>query len=84
MLTASTCRGPLTHRADHDRDDNAAKVRDLIQQLAAERPGILTTAIPALSIIEQMAERRSPITAFAPHSAAAQSYEALWGELNGR
>ncbi|HYB35170.1 MAG TPA: ParA family protein [Mycobacterium sp.] len=57
--------------------------QDVVQQLAADRPGVLTTAIPALSIIEQMAERRAPVTAFAPHSAAAQCYEALWGELNG-
>lgn len=56
--------------------------RDLIEQLAADRPGILTTAIPALAIIEQMAEWRAPVTAFAPHSAAAYSYEALWDEVN--
>lgn len=57
--------------------------RDLVENLPAERPGILTTAIPALSVIEQMAGYRAPVTAFAPHSLAAQSYEALWGEVNG-
>jgi chromosome partitioning protein len=57
--------------------------RDLVEQLPAERPGILTTAIPALSIIEQMAEQRAPVTAFAPHSAASRCYQALWGEVNG-
>jgi chromosome partitioning protein len=57
--------------------------RDLVEQLPAERPGILTTAIPALSIIEQMAEYRAPVTAFAPHSTAAKCYEALWHEVNG-
>ena len=57
--------------------------RDLVEQLSAERPGILTTAIPALSIIEQMAEQRAPVTAFAPHSAASRCYKALWGEVNG-
>jgi cellulose biosynthesis protein BcsQ len=51
--------------------------------LSAERPGILNTAIPALSIIEQMAEQRAPVTAFAPHSAAARCYRALWAEVNG-
>jgi hypothetical protein len=55
----------------------------VMQQRAVERSGILATAIPALSIIEQMAERRAPVTAFAPYSPAAQCYEALWGELNG-
>jgi cellulose biosynthesis protein BcsQ len=57
--------------------------RDLVEQLSAERPGILNTAIPALSIIEQMAEQRAPVTAFAPHSAAARCYRALWAEVNG-
>jgi chromosome partitioning protein len=55
---------------------------DLVENLPAERPGILTTAIPALSIIEQMAVYRAPVTAFAPHSLATQSYEALWDEVN--
>jgi chromosome partitioning protein len=57
--------------------------RDLVEQLPAERRGILNTAIPALSIIEQMAELRAPVTAFAPHSVAAMCYEALWREVNG-
>ena len=55
--------------------------RELVQQLSAERSGILTTAIPALSIIEQMAEERAPVTAFAPHHAAALCYKALWSEI---
>jgi chromosome partitioning protein len=57
--------------------------RDLIEQLPTERRGILRTTIPALSIIEQMAEQRAPVTAFAPHSVAAKCYEALWYEVNG-
>ncbi len=57
--------------------------RDLVEQLPAGRPGILSAVIPALSIVEQMAEQRSPVTAFAPHSTATRCYEALWGELNG-
>jgi chromosome partitioning protein len=57
--------------------------RDLMEQLSAERRGILRTAIPALSIIEQMAEQRAPVTAFAPYSVAAKCYEALWYEVNG-
>jgi chromosome partitioning protein len=55
---------------------------EVMEHLAVERPGILTTAIPSLSIIEQMAVQRSPVTAFAPGSAAAHCYEALWAELN--
>jgi chromosome partitioning protein len=57
--------------------------RDLVEQLPAERPGILSTAIPALSIVEQMAEYRAPVTAFAPYSVATKCYEALWREVNG-
>jgi hypothetical protein len=30
-----------------------------------------------------MAEQRAPVTAFAPHSAAARCYKALWAEVNG-
>lgn len=55
---------------------------DLVDHLGAERPGILSTVIPSLSIVEQMAEHRAPVTAFAPHSHAAQCYEALWREVN--
>jgi len=57
--------------------------RDLVERLSAERRGILSTSIPALSIIEQMAEQRAPVTAFAPYSVAAKCYEALWREVNG-
>jgi chromosome partitioning protein len=57
--------------------------RDVVEQLSAERSGILSTAIPAMSIIEQMAEQRAPVTAFAPLSGAARCYKALWDEVNG-
>lgn len=56
--------------------------RDLVEQLPAQRAGILRAAIPALSIVEQMAEQRAPVTAFAPHSTATRCYEALWGEID--
>ncbi len=55
---------------------------DLVNHLSSERPGVLSTAIPALSIIEQMAEHRAPVTAFAPYSTATKYYEALWHEVN--
>jgi cellulose biosynthesis protein BcsQ len=55
---------------------------ELVDHLGTERRGILSTVIPALSIVEQMAEQRAPVTAFAPHSQAAQCYEALWREVN--
>jgi hypothetical protein len=37
--------------------------------------------IPALSIIEQMAEHRAPVHVFAATSRAAQSYEQLWADV---
>jgi chromosome partitioning protein len=56
--------------------------RDLVEQLPAERHGILHATIPSMSIIEQMAEYRAPVTAFAPYSVATHCYEALWDEVN--
>ncbi len=55
--------------------------RDIAQQLPAQHPGVASAAIPALSVIEQMAVHRSPVPAFAPRSAAARSYAALWAEV---
>jgi len=37
--------------------------------------------IPALSIIEQMAEHRAPVSVFAPTSRAALCYEQLWADV---
>ena len=58
--------------------------RELIATLSAEREGISTTAIPALSVIEQMAVRRAPLAAYAPQHPATQAYDKLWNELAGR
>ena len=44
---------------------------------------VASTVGPALSLIEQMAERRAPVTAFAPSSRAAQAYRDLWAEVAG-
>jgi chromosome partitioning protein len=58
--------------------------REMMEQLPAKRSGILHTTIPTLSIIEQMAERRAPVTEYAPHSVAADRYRELWNEISGR
>lgn len=55
--------------------------RDVVATLTAERGDLLSTTIPAASVIEQMAERRAPVPVFAPRSAAAARYEDLWAEL---
>jgi chromosome partitioning protein len=54
--------------------------KEISDQLPARNPDFAVTAIPALSVIEQMSVRRAPVTAFAPRSAAARSYAALWAE----
>jgi chromosome partitioning protein len=56
----------------------------IAERLPAERDDVATATIPALSLIEQMAVRRAPVTAFAPRSAAARGYAQLWGEVRDR
>jgi chromosome partitioning protein len=54
--------------------------RDLVEQLPRERSDLARTAIPAQSLIEQMAARRAPLPHYAPRSTAARSYEQLYAE----
>jgi len=58
--------------------------REVVDGLTGTRADIATATIPALSAIEQMAEVRSPVTMSAPRSRAAQSYGALWADLQRR
>jgi len=55
--------------------------REITEHLSAERPEVVATAIPALSVIETMSVERAPVTVFAPNSAAAKAYRALWAEI---
>jgi chromosome partitioning protein len=55
--------------------------REVIDTIPREGTRVANTVIPALSIIEQMAERRAPVPAFAPTSRAARCYEELWAEV---
>jgi len=55
--------------------------REVIDAIPRDRAGVAQTVVPSLSIIEQMAERRAPVPAFAPTSRAAKCYEALWAEV---
>ena len=54
---------------------------DVINTIPRDRTRIADTVIPSLAIIEQMAERRAPVAAFAPSSRAALCYEELWAEV---
>ena len=58
--------------------------KEIAAQLPEQRSDIAATAIPALSLIEQMSVRRAPVTAFAPRSSAARSYAQLWAEARKR
>ncbi|MCY7373554.1 MAG: AAA family ATPase [Spirochaetaceae bacterium] len=55
--------------------------REVIATISRDQARVAVTVIPALSIIEQMAELRAPVPAFAPSSVAAQCYEQLWAEV---
>lgn len=55
--------------------------RDIIAEGRERFPMLLVTEVPYSSEIERMSLRRAPIPAFAPKSAAAQIYSALWAEL---
>jgi cellulose biosynthesis protein BcsQ len=52
--------------------------RDVVENLPAERSDILSVSVPNLSVIEQMAARREPVSEFAPRSSAARAYQELW------
>jgi cellulose biosynthesis protein BcsQ len=58
--------------------------REVMERLAAERDGVLATAIPAAADVERMGLHRSVIADFAPRSRAARAYEALWMEVRSR
>ena len=58
--------------------------RDIIATLAGNGREILGTIIPSASDIEKMGLHQAPVAAFAPHSTAAQAYEALWQEIAKR
>ena len=55
--------------------------REVIDAIPRDRGRIADTVIPSMALIEQMAERRAPIPAFAPTSRAAKCYEQLWAEV---
>jgi chromosome partitioning protein len=54
---------------------------DIIATTREQFPMLLATEVPYSSEIERMSVRRAPLPAFAPRSAAAQVYAALWTEL---
>jgi chromosome partitioning protein len=65
-------------------DRRKALHHDVITQTREQFPTILATEVPYMSDIERMSVRRAPIPAFAPKSAAALIYAALWAEVTAR
>jgi chromosome partitioning protein len=57
---------------------------EVIANTREQFPTMLATEVPYMSDIERMSVRRAPIAAFAPRSAAAQIYSALWAEVAAR
>jgi cellulose biosynthesis protein BcsQ len=57
--------------------------REVVAELARD-DGVLTTAIPYASDVEQMAVKRRTIADFAPHGRAGLAYARLWDELRDR
>ncbi|NKQ52038.1 AAA family ATPase [Amycolatopsis sp. K13G38] len=74
---------PRVHGFFSMADRRKSLHRNLIATLPGERDDISATAIPALSVIEQMAVERAPLAVYAPHSSAARAYDALWAEVAG-
>lgn len=56
----------------------------IARDLPAGRGDFAATAIPSLSVIEQMSVQRAPVAAFAPRSLAARQYALLWHEARQR
>ena len=58
--------------------------KQTIEELRSRFPSILATEVPYGSDFERMASRRAPIESYAPASAAAETYRALWREIDER
>ena len=58
--------------------------RDIMASTRERYPATLATEVPYWSEIERMTERRAPLPAFAPGSAAARIFGALWAEVSAR
>jgi cellulose biosynthesis protein BcsQ len=58
--------------------------RDIVENLPAAYPAIVSTSIPATALVEQMGARRAPLAHFAPASPAARAYVELWERTKQR
>jgi cellulose biosynthesis protein BcsQ len=58
--------------------------KETIESLRRRYPTILETEVPYGSEFERITLRRAPVESYAPASAAASVYRALWHEIDGR
>jgi len=55
--------------------------RELLERLEYQEPRFLHAVIPNASAVERMGVQRTPVGEFAPRTAAAQAFTALWAEV---
>jgi cellulose biosynthesis protein BcsQ len=58
--------------------------KETIESVRQRYPSILGTEVPYGSEFEKITLRRAPVESYAPASAAANVYRALWQEIDGR
>ena len=71
---------PFFSMVDRDRHFQM----QIIEDMTAENPEMLSTHIPYAGAVEKMGIRRAPVGEFAPETAAWGAYKALWKEVNQR
>ncbi len=74
---ADTCLVPFFSMVDRRKNMH----KDIIMQVQADYPDVLTTAIPYASEIERMGLERKPLAAYSAKSRPAEAYQALWQEI---
>ena len=57
---------------------------EFIASTRADFPAMLSTEVPYWSEIERMTQRRAPLPAYSPASAAGQICAQLWAEIRER
>jgi len=55
--------------------------RELVDELTADWPQLLPTAVPAAAVVERMGVERAPVGLLAPRSVAAHAYRSLWADV---
>jgi chromosome partitioning protein len=65
-------------------DKRRALHRDLVEMLQGRYADMASSSVASSAIIERMGQRRRPVVASSPRSAAAAAYRDLWAEVSGR